>query len=208
MAISVATAQMLKFWIHQFFIQVEWWSMLGSRRVLCSDLPYSSGHTPNTRNSNLPLCRWYRHHSQQRQKRSCSIHTANSCQQCHLGRIKLNNSESTRVDFALFHCEYILIYLSQKPCTRYLGLHLDSKLNWHEHILQKRKMLDFLINSFQWLINRYSQISLKNKRLICTTIFRLAWSYGAEIWGTAAKSNTEILERFQYKFMRMITRAP
>ncbi|XP_050501036.1 piggyBac transposable element-derived protein 4-like [Diabrotica virgifera virgifera] len=34
------------------------------------------------------------------------------------------------------------------------------------------------------------------------------WTYGVQLWGTAANSNIEILERFQSKVLRTITNAP
>jgi hypothetical protein len=34
------------------------------------------------------------------------------------------------------------------------------------------------------------------------------WTYGIQLWGTAFASNTEILERFQSKALRMIIDAP
>lgn len=69
-------------------------------------------------------------------------------------------------------------------------------------------MLNLLSTKFNWLIGHKSQINLKNKRLIYTAIFKPAWSYGAEIWGTAAESNIRILETFQHKFLRKIAKAP
>ena len=91
--------------------------------------------------------------------------------------------------------------------ARYLGLHLDCKLNWHEHIQRKRKMLDLMRTNFKWLIN-HPNISLRNKILVYKSIFRPAWSYGAEIWGTAADSNIAISDRFQNKFLRATVQAP
>lgn len=58
-----------------------------------------------------------------------------------------------------------------------------------------------------WLIGRKSQLSLKNKMLLYKFILKSVWSNGIELWGTAANSNIDILERFQNKIMRMIVRA-
>ena len=127
-------------------------------------------------------------------------------------KIRINESKSVRVDFSLrphAHDPTILdgSAVPVANSARYLGLHLDNKLNWSEHIRQKRVILDLLRFKFNWLL--YSrQLSLHNKRLIYTSIFRPAWSYGAEIWGVAAASNIAVLERFQNKFLRSIARAP
>ncbi len=50
-------------------------------------------------------------------------------------KIAINENKSTRVDFTLWNHSYIPSYLDGKPAplagsARYLGLHLDSKLNW------------------------------------------------------------------------------
>jgi hypothetical protein len=34
------------------------------------------------------------------------------------------------------------------------------------------------------------------------------WTYGIQLWGTASASYIEILERFQYKALRMTVAAP
>jgi hypothetical protein len=39
-------------------------------------------------------------------------------------------------------------------------------------------------------------------------IFLLVWAYGIQLWGSAANSNLEILERFQLKVLRIIVNAP
>jgi hypothetical protein len=43
---------------------------------------------------------------------------------------------------------------------------------------------------------------------IYKTIFKLIWTYGIHLWGTASTSNLEILERFQSKAFRMIVDTP
>jgi len=41
-----------------------------------------------------------------------------------------------------------------------------------------------------------------------TAILKPIWTYGVQLWGSASKSNLEILERFQSKVLRIITDAP
>lgn len=128
-------------------------------------------------------------------------------------KIALNDTKSTRVDFSLRPHSYIPVYIDGNiipPANhaRYLGLHLDCKLNWQEHIRRKRELLNRQSKKFYWLIGPRSELSLANKRLIYTTIFKPAWAYGCELWGSTAVSNRLIVERFQNKIMRMITNAP
>jgi hypothetical protein len=49
---------------------------------------------------------------------------------------------------------------------------------------------------------------LYNKVLVYKAILKPIWSYGIQLWGSASKSNIEILERFQAKIIRSITDAP
>lgn len=128
-------------------------------------------------------------------------------------KISLNESKSVRVDFALRSYNYSPVYLDGKVvpasnAARYLGLHLDSKLNWQEHIANKRQLLDLQLSKFYWLVGRGSSLNLRNKRLIYISIFRPMWTYGAELWGAACPSNILKIEQFQNKFLRTIVNAP
>jgi hypothetical protein len=59
-----------------------------------------------------------------------------------------------------------------------------------------------------WLLGRKSQLLSSNKLLLYKTILKPIWTYGIRLWGTASTSNTEILERFQSKALRMIVVTP
>jgi hypothetical protein len=59
-----------------------------------------------------------------------------------------------------------------------------------------------------WLIGRNSKLSLENEILLYKTIIKPIWTYGAEIWGCASKSNISIIQRSQSKILRMIANAP
>ena len=43
--------------------------------------------------------------------------------------------------------------------------------------------------------------------LLYKTILKPIWTYGIELWGTANNSNIDILQRFQSKALRLITKA-
>jgi hypothetical protein len=95
----------------------------------------------------------------------------------------------------------------QLPCedhVKYLGLHLDRKLTWQHNIFTKRKHLGGYSHQDVLVVGRKSQLSLSNKLLLYKTIFKLIWTFGIQLWGTASTSNIEILERFQSKALRMI----
>ena len=47
-----------------------------------------------------------------------------------------------------------------------------------------------------------------NKILIYKTILKPIWAYGIQLWGSAAESNIEIIQRFQNKVLGAIADAP
>ena len=128
-------------------------------------------------------------------------------------RIKANEAKSKHVTFTLRKqkCPNVNlndIQIPQSDSARYLGIHLDNKLTWKHHILTKRKALGLQLNKFLWLINQNSPLSLENKLIIYKSILKPIWSYGVELWGTAAKSHLDIIQRFQSKTLRIISNAP
>lgn len=128
-------------------------------------------------------------------------------------RIKANESKSVNVTFTLRKgiCPPVDIngvLLPQEKEAKYLGMHLDSKLNWKKHIFTKRLALGLKLRSMSWLLNKKSQLSMYNKITLYKCILKPIWTYGIQLWGTAANSNTEILQRFQSKILRMICSAP
>ena len=76
--------------------------------------------------------------------------------------------------------------------VKYLGLHLDTKLNWRVHIAKKRKQLELRYRELYWLLGRTSPLSIKNKLLLYKTVVAPIWTYGLELWGCAFKSNIAI----------------
>jgi hypothetical protein len=100
------------------------------------------------------------------------------------------------------------VQLPQSEDVKYLGLHLDRRLTWHKHIFTKRKQLGLTLTKMHWLLRRQSKLSTTNKLLLCKTVLKPILTYGIQLWGTASTSNTEILERFQSKTLRMIVDAP
>jgi len=93
--------------------------------------------------------------------------------------------------------------------TKYLGMHLDHKLNWRGHTVTKRKQIELKVKKkLSWLLGRKLQLSIANKLLIYITIIKPIWTYGIEIWGCASKSSQAILQKAQSKILRVITNAP
>ena len=99
-------------------------------------------------------------------------------------------------------------HLPQTDSVKYLGIHLDRKLTWRNHISAKRKQLDLRLRNMYRIIGRKSQLSLANTLLVYKAIRKPIWTYGIQLWGTASNSSIDILERFQSKVLRIITDAP
>jgi hypothetical protein len=68
--------------------------------------------------------------------------------------------------------------------------------------------LGIALTKMYWLLGRKPKLSTSNKLLIYKTILKPIWTYGIQLWGTASTSNIDILERFQWKALRMIVDVP
>lgn len=128
-------------------------------------------------------------------------------------RIKANETKSQHVTFSLRKetCPSVTLNGQQLPRSnnaKYLGMHLDRRLNWKEHISKKRKQLDLKLSKLYWLIGRKSKLSLNNKLIVYKVILKPVWTYGVQLWGTASASNMQKLQQFQSKSLRIITDAP
>ena len=127
--------------------------------------------------------------------------------------IKVNTQKSINITFALRKGECQKIELNgmeipQSNCVKYLGMHIDKRLTWKDHIKMKRKQLTIKTKKMQWLLGPQSALSLENRLLIYKVILKPVWTYGIQLWGTASNSNLEVLQRYQSKTLREICRAP
>ena len=91
--------------------------------------------------------------------------------------------------------------------AKYLGLNLDTKLKWKEHIKIKRDECKYKISRLGWLIGRRSKLNIDNKLLLYKQIIRLTWAYGAQIWGCAAPTHLNVIQRVQNSVLRSIVKA-
>lgn len=128
-------------------------------------------------------------------------------------RMKANANKSNHVTYTLRkgNCPNVFLgteMLPQSDAAKYLGIHIDRRLTWQKHIFMKRKQMGLKLTSLNWLIGKNSKLSIDNKLLIYKSIIRPIWTYGAEIWGSAAKTNVNIIQRFQSKVLRTICGAP
>jgi hypothetical protein len=118
----------------------------------------------------------------------------------HKWKIKINEAKFTQVTFTLWreHCPTVRLNdqnIPQSPSVKYLGIHLDSKLTWKDHVIKNRNQIDLRTKELTWLIGRRSNLSLDNKVLLYKTIIKPIWVYGIELWGCASTSNISIIQR-------------
>ncbi|CAH1974993.1 unnamed protein product [Acanthoscelides obtectus] len=95
-------------------------------------------------------------------------------------------------------------HIPQHASAKYLGFHMDDKINWKQHLSKKRKQIDLKSKELNWLIGRKSKLSIENKLLIYKAIIKPIWTYGIELWGCASKPNLSIIQRAQSKILRSI----
>ena len=131
----------------------------------------------------------------------------------HKWGFKINENRSTHVTFTLRKqsCPRVIINnitIPNKDSVRYLGMTLDRRMTWKQHIIDKLKQLKAKLNKFYWFIGRRSNLSTQSKITLYKTMIKLVWTYGIQIWGTASNSNIEIFQRFQSKTLRSLIDAP
>lgn len=133
---------------------------------------------------------------------------------CKTWKIKLNETKSVHVNFTLKKIQNqpnvtlnnIEVPIENK--AKYLGMTLDTKLHWKEHVKIKRKELDLKYRDLYWLIGRSSTVSIYNKTLIYNQVLKPAWCYGIQICGCAKEVHINKFQTFQNKVLRNIVNAP
>lgn len=128
-------------------------------------------------------------------------------------RIKLNETKSTHINFTYKNVVSLQIYIDEHaiPITntaKYLGMTLDVKLKWNEHVKKKKEELMAKYRKLYWLMGRNSELSIHNKIKLYNQILKPIWSYGIQLWGCTKKTNLNIIQTFQNKVLRNIVNAP
>ena len=105
---------------------------------------------------------------------------------CQKWKIKLNQAKSVHVNFTLrkYRFEPITMngqILPESDHAKYLGMYLDSRLNWKHHVRKKRAEMDIKLRKMYWLLGWNSKLSLYNKRLVYVTILKPIWTYGVQL---------------------------
>ncbi|CAB0001723.1 unnamed protein product [Nesidiocoris tenuis] len=128
-------------------------------------------------------------------------------------RIRLNEAKSVHIDFTNRSIVYTPTFINGVAIpyvneAKYLGMTLDAKLRWKEHVKKKKTELVLKLRKMYWLIGRQSTMTIGNKLLLYNQVLKPVWSYGAQLWGCTAPTNRQIIQRFQNSVLRCITDAP
>lgn len=128
-------------------------------------------------------------------------------------RIKLNHTKSIHINFTNKCTLNTPVYIDefQIPFSnnaKYLGMTLDAKLRWKEHVKKKCEELNIKWAKLKWLIGRKSALSIENKILIYNQQLKPIWLYGIQLWGCTRKKNVTSIQTFQNKVLRSIVNAP
>lgn len=128
-------------------------------------------------------------------------------------RVKVNVTKSSHITFTLRreNCPPVSlnnILLTEVESVKYLGVHIDRRLTWKNHIWSKRQQMELKVRKLNWLLCKNSKLSLVNKITLYKVMIKPIWTYGIQLWGTASTSNIEIIQRFQSKILRRLLDAP
>ncbi len=151
-----------------------------------------------------------------------NIHRVHRILQQHLNKItdwcskwgiKLNENKSTQITFSLMKksCPAIVINNISIPTlttTKYLGIHLDRRLTWREHITKKKNQVNLIYKKLYWILRKKSKLNPETKIAIYKAMIKPIWTYGLQLWGSAKLSNLNIIDRCQTKIIRAILGAP
>ena len=127
-------------------------------------------------------------------------------------RVKVNNSKSKYIVFTLRSYSYLPIKIGSQIIPKvdsvlYLGMTLDHKLNWKEHIRLKKLQVKDKLRKLHWLIGSQSQMSLDTKRTAYLLLVKPIWTYGLAVWGSASDTNLLTIERCENVALRTIVKA-
>lgn len=97
--------------------------------------------------------------------------------------------------------------INPKRSAKYLGVILDDKLNFSQHVQSIHSKAQKIKGMLHHLICKKSALSVKNKLLLYKTLIKPVILYASPIWGYTCKTNINKLQIIQNKILRQITRS-
>ena len=128
-------------------------------------------------------------------------------------RIAINVSKSTAIIFASAGRRFIQprpVKLFRESIqlietTLYPGVILDTRLTWSPHIDQLRKRATQMLGILCPLLNRKSDLSVRNGFLLYKQLIRPMIDYVCPVWRFAARTRVRRLQVLQSKCLRLAT---
>lgn len=142
--------------------------------------------------------------------------------QCHLDRIikyyrkwkiKLNVNKSEVIIFSRKYTNSKLIrqlrvdntLLPQKDNVKYLGVTLDKRLRFGQHLQTVLHKAYQATRCLYPLLNKNSTLSEHNKKLLYTVMLRPIIAYAAPVWMGVSTTALRPLQSYQNKMLRLVT---
>src|SRR5215510_6793971 len=131
-------------------------------------------------------------------------------------RIAINVSKSSAMIFARAGRRFIQprpVTLFGEPIqwvdtTRYLGVTLDKRLTWSPHIGQVSKRTAQRMGLLGPLLNRWSELSIRNGVLLYKQLVRPLMYYACPVWRSASGTQVRRLQVVEVKCLRLVTGGP
>lgn len=129
-------------------------------------------------------------------------------------KIKINKDKTQQIVFSRKYTNnkiYIPLEINNHPIettnsVKYLGVELDSRLNFHNHINNKVKKAYNASRALYPLLCRKSKMSIKNKTTIYKSLIRPIITYAAPAWCHLKPTPLAPLQYLQNRTLRLITR--
>lgn len=124
-------------------------------------------------------------------------------------KLKLNESKTEAIMFSRKRkppLKRLVLNTYQIPwnkTVKYLGIHLDNKLNWSAHIKYSQTKGLKAFGALSSIMNKRSNLSPKTKLKIYSTLIRPCLSYAAPVWSSTCDTNYKKLQVLQNKAFKI-----
>ena len=71
----------------------------------------------------------------------------------------------------------------------YLGVLLERRLTFRQHIMAKKQQIINKYKKLWWLLRPKSGLTTYNKLLLYKVVLKPVWTYACPLWGCAKKTN-------------------
>ena len=94
--------------------------------------------------------------------------------------------------------------ITWQPNVKYLGLYLDKTMNFKAHIDYVIEKAQKAIKILYFILNRKSELDLRNKLLIYKVVIRPIFTYGCPAYREIANCHIKRLQILQNKTLKLI----